>query len=73
MISRRELEQMIVVGLGAIRRAETDLDYRLKARLSGKQPSLGFTLADLNAQAEQLEALLDVLDDDGHRASLLAA
>ncbi|MCU1340177.1 MAG: hypothetical protein JWO19_5758 [Bryobacterales bacterium] len=75
MVSRRELERLIVLGLGELRQAEVDLENRFRNVPSPRDEGASFvsSLADLKAQAERLEAMLGALENDSHSATPLAA
>jgi len=64
MISRTELEGLIVEGLVEIRRAESQLTSRFK-RLKSSKKNRGeevlFSLKDLEARAARLESMLEAL------------
>jgi len=64
MISRTELEGLIVEGLVEIRRAESQLTSRFKRLKSSKKDRGGevlFSLKDLEARAARLESMLEAL------------
>lgn len=66
MISRRELERLIIVGLQELRQAERDLARRFKSAAShGRKncESVARSLAVLKAKAEAVEELLGALDE----------
>ena len=75
MISRSELERLIVVGLRELRQAEQDLARRFRRTASRRRIDWVFfagSLADLKAKAARLEELLGALDGDrsgGHPAA----
>jgi hypothetical protein len=76
MISRTELEKLIVLGLRELRQAEMDLESRFRcapARVEQGWPSFITSLASLEAQAERLELLLGALDSDEQRSGPVAA
>jgi|KBSMisStandDraft_5_1062788.scaffolds.fasta_scaffold6060355_1 hypothetical protein len=76
MISRTELERLIVLGLCELRQAEVDLESRFRsapARAEGGWPSFVNSLASLEAKAERLEVLLGALDSDEQSSSPVAA
>ncbi len=65
MISRRELERLIIVGLQELRQAEWDLARRFRSAASqGRKNcrSVARSLAALKAKAEAVEELLGALD-----------
>jgi hypothetical protein len=66
MVNRAELERLIVLGLGQLRLAEMDLENRLKKRprSRGGWPAFVDSVKDLKAQAERVEALLGVLEQN---------
>ncbi|GEM_PF-6509434 len=67
MISRSELERLIVVGLRELRQAEQDLARRFRRAASRRKADWAFfagSLADLKAKAAALEELLGALDRD---------
>ncbi len=66
MISRRELERLIIVGLQELRQDERDLARRFKSAAShGRKncESVARSLAVLKAKAEAVEELLGALDE----------
>jgi hypothetical protein len=66
MISRIELERLIVMGLKELRQAERDLARRFKSAAShGRKncQSVARSLAVLKAKAEAVEELLGALDN----------
>lgn len=70
MVNRTELERLIVLGLDELRRAEFDLENRFRKipTSSGRWPAFVNSVKELEARADQLEALIDVLDrKDPHR------
>ena len=73
MISRMELERLIVVGLGELRGAELRLQGAL-ARAQGSENEFVASLEDLNTRVAGLEMLLGVLRrHDGERSRPVAA
>jgi len=76
MISRVELEKLIVLELRELRQAEVELENRFRsapARIEQGWPSFAISLASLEAQAERLEVLLGALDSDEQRSGPVAA
>ena len=76
MISRMELEKLIVLELCELRQAEVELENRFRsaaARIEHGWPSFATSLARLEAQAERLEVLLGALDGDEQRSGPVAA
>ena len=72
MISRRELERLIVVGLDEMREAQAKVEGAL-ARSQGPRRAFE-ALQDLKARAEAVEMLLGVLDRNAvDRSHLVAA
>ena len=71
MLSRRELERLIVVGLGELREAQAKVECAL-ARPQGPRRAFE-ALQDPKAGAEALEMLLSVLDRNGVDHSHLVA
>ena len=64
MITRIELEGLILNALVEIRRIESKLNRRFKRLRSsseGKRQQFKFSLADLEVRTRRLEALLDAL------------
>lgn len=63
MISRNELENLIVQGLVELRRAESKLTQRRKRLSSSSQERVDFliSLADLQERASRLESMLSAL------------
>lgn len=64
MISRRDLERLIIVGLKELRQAERDLARRFRQAAARRKNPNSFmrSLADLKAKAEAVEELLGALD-----------
>jgi|HubBroStandDraft_1064217.scaffolds.fasta_scaffold974708_1 hypothetical protein len=65
MISRSELEGLIVEGLGEIRRAESRLNRRFKRLTCSKTPGRAgflYSLAELEARAARVQAMVNALD-----------
>jgi len=75
MISRTELEGLIVEGLVEIRRAESQLTRRFKRLKSSKKDrgEVLFSLKDLETRAARLESMLEALSKSNEFAHQAAA
>jgi len=74
MVSRTELERLIVLGLDELRRAEVDLENRFRiGSRHGSCSSFANSLGQLKAQAARLEVLLSALDKNESTGTPLAA
>ena len=65
MVSRREIERMILVALGQLQTLEENLDRRFRALASAPreaQTALHLSLRELQSRAVRLERLMDALD-----------
>lgn len=75
MVNRTELERLIVLGLAELRRAEVDLENRFRkipTSSAGRWPAFVNSMKDLEARADRLEALIDVLDRNNPRPPVAA-
>ena len=75
MVNRTELERLIVLGLDELHRAEVDLENRfrkIRATSVGRWPAFVNSVKDLEARADRLEALIDVLDRKDPRPPVAA-
>jgi len=76
MISRRELEELILHELVDVRRAESKLNGRMKGLTSsGKaaRTKVGLSVEDLKLRVGRLELMLDALDRSNDFAHSAAA